>query len=122
MRRTRVAPDGPAPSLTHRGRAMQQDSAIFVGLDTSKMKVSVALAEDERYGKVRFLGDIENTPEAVRRLVMKLAGKSCRLMFCYEAGPTLRIASADHRPGARLRRPCPLTEPEAAGRARQDQS
>ena len=67
---------------------MQQDSAIFIGLDTSKMKVSVALAEDGRYGEVRFLGDIENTPEAVRRLVMKLAGKSRRLMFCYEAGPT----------------------------------
>ena len=67
---------------------MQQDSAIFVGLDTSKMKISVALAEDGRHGEVRFLGDIENTPEAVRRLVIKLAGKSRRLMFCYEAGPT----------------------------------
>ena len=67
---------------------MPRDSAVFVGLDTSKMKISMALAEDGRHGEVRFFGDIENTPEAVRRLVTKLAGKSGRLMFCYEAGPT----------------------------------
>src|SRR5215208_30459 len=88
MRNTRVAPDGPVPSLTHRGRAMQQDSAAFVGLDTSKMKISVALAEEGRQGDVRFLGDVDHTPEAVRRLVTKLAGKYGRLLFCYEAGPT----------------------------------
>ena len=67
---------------------MQQDSAVFVGLDTSKMKISVALAEEGRQGEVRFLGDIDHTPEAVRRLVTKLAGKYGRLLFCYEAGPT----------------------------------
>jgi len=67
---------------------MQQDSAAFVGLDTSKMTISVALAEDGRHGEVRFLGDIDHTPEAVRRLVTKLAGKYGRLLFCYEAGPT----------------------------------
>src|ERR671910_1094312 len=88
MRRTRVAPDGPAPSLTHRGRTMHQESAVFVGLDASTLKISVALAEDGRQGEVRFLGDIDHTPEAVRRLVTKLAGKYRRLRFCYEAGPT----------------------------------
>src|SRR3954454_4346641 len=88
MRHTRVAPDGPVPSLTHRGRAMQQNSAAFVGLDTPKMKISVALAEEWRQGEVRFLGDIDHTPEAVRRLVTKLAGKYGQLLFCYEAGPT----------------------------------
>src|SRR4051812_43644895 len=88
MRRTRVAPDRPVPSRTHKGRAMQQDSAVFVGLDTSKMKIAVALAEEGRHGEVRFLGDVDHTPEAVRRLVTKLAGKYGRLLFCYEAGPT----------------------------------
>jgi transposase len=67
---------------------MQQDSAAFVGLDTSKMTISVALAEEGRHGEVRFLGDIDHTPEAVRRLVTKLAGKYGQLLFCYEAGPT----------------------------------
>jgi transposase len=67
---------------------MQQKSKVFVGLDTSKLKISVALAEDGRQGEVRFLGDIDNTPEAVRRLVIKLSGKYRQVLFCYEAGPT----------------------------------
>ena len=67
---------------------MQQESAVFVGLDISKMKISVALAEEGRQGEVRFLGDIDHTPEAVRRLVTKLVGRYGRLLFCYEAGPT----------------------------------
>jgi cold shock protein len=37
---------------------------------------------------VRFLGEIENTPEAVRRLINKLASRHGELLFCYEAGPT----------------------------------
>jgi transposase len=67
---------------------MQQDSKVFVGLDTSKLKISVALAEEGRQGEVRFLGDIDNTPDAVRRLANKLTGKYRQLLFCYEAGPT----------------------------------
>src|SRR3981081_4439357 len=67
---------------------MQQNIRVFVGLDTSKMKISVALAEEGRQGEVRFLGDIDNTPHAIRRLVNKLTGKYQQLLFCYEAGPT----------------------------------
>lgn len=67
---------------------MQQDSEVYVGLDTSKLKISVALAEAGRDGEVRFLGDVDNTPEAVGRLVAKLAKRHPQLAFCYEAGPT----------------------------------
>jgi transposase len=70
---------------------MQQNIRVFVGLDTSKMKISVALAEDGRQGEVRFLGDINNTPDAVKRLVIKLTGKYQKLLFCYEPG---RLAMA----------------------------
>ena len=35
---------------------MQQKSKVFVGLDTSKLKISVAVAEDGRQGEIRFLG------------------------------------------------------------------
>ena len=66
---------------------MQQNIRVFVGLDTSKRKISVALAEDGRRGEVRFLGDIDNTPDVIRRLVNKLSGKYQQLLFCYEAGP-----------------------------------
>lgn len=68
---------------------MHQCSEAFVGLDTSKMKVSVALAEEGRNGEIRFLGDIDNTPSAIQRLVTKLSGKYGKLLFCYEAGPTV---------------------------------
>ena len=74
---------GPALSLTHREQAMQQESEVFVGLDTSKMKISVAVAEAGRDGEVRFLGEIANTPEAVRRLLVKFATRYRRLMVCY---------------------------------------
>lgn len=67
---------------------MHKDDRAFVGLDTSKLKIAVALAEEGRQGEVRFFGDIENTPEAVRRLVARLTGKYQKLHFCYEAGPT----------------------------------
>jgi transposase len=67
---------------------MQETSTVFVGLDTSKLKISVALAEEGRQGEVRFLGDIDNTPDAMKRLVRKLSGKYLQLLFCYEAGPT----------------------------------
>ena len=67
---------------------MQQNIRVFVGLDTSKNKISVALAEDGRRGEVRFFGDIDNNPDAVKRLVSKLIGKYQQLLFCYEAGPT----------------------------------
>src|SRR3954447_11021613 len=86
MRRARVVPDGPAPSLPHKGRAMPRISRVFVGLDTSKLKISVALAEEGRQGEVRFLGEIDNTPEAVRRLVSKLASRHSEVLFCRVGG------------------------------------
>src|SRR4051794_4257927 len=88
QRRAGVVPDGPARSLPRRGRAMQGDDEVYVGLDVSKLKVSVALAEAGRDGEVRFLGEVENTPEGIGRLVAKLAKRHRRLAFCYEAGPT----------------------------------
>ena len=71
-----------------RGRAMQKNIKVFIGLDASKMKISVALAEDGRQGEVRFFGDIENTADAIKRLASKLSGRYQQLLFCYEAGPT----------------------------------
>lgn len=67
---------------------MRQNSEVFVGLDTSKLKISVAVAEAGRGGEVRFLGDIDSTPAMVERLVKKLAKRHQGLKFCYEAGPT----------------------------------
>src|SRR5436305_879205 len=67
---------------------MSDLSEAFVGLDTSKLRNSVAIADAGRNGEVRFLGEIDNTPVAIGKLVKKLAAKYERVTFCYEAGPT----------------------------------
>src|ERR1700692_2852533 len=67
---------------------MRDNSEAFVGLDTSKLRHSVAIADNGRTGEVRFLGEIENTAAATAKLVRKLAAQYEGLTFCYEAGPT----------------------------------
>lgn len=67
---------------------MHHHSEAFIGLDTSKLRNAVAIAEPGRSGEVRFLGEIEASGAATARLVRKLADKYQRLTFCYEAGPT----------------------------------
>lgn len=67
---------------------MGHDSEAFIGIDTSKLKNAVAIAEGGRGGEVRYWGEIATSEAAVRKLVAKLAAKYDRLTFCYEAGPT----------------------------------
>ena len=67
---------------------MTEYSEVFVAFDTSKTKHAVAVAESGRDGEIRYLGEIESGPEAVERLVRKLAGRYGNVHFCYEAGPT----------------------------------
>ncbi|RWE64406.1 MAG: IS110 family transposase, partial [Mesorhizobium sp.] len=67
---------------------MDQHNRLFVGLDVSKLKISVAVADGERGGEVRFFGDIPSDPASVSSIVQKLAKRGAKLHFCYEAGPT----------------------------------
>jgi transposase len=60
----------------------------FVAFDTSKLRNAVAIADGDRGGEVRFVGEIENSAAATAKLVRKLARQYERLTFCYEAGPT----------------------------------
>jgi len=67
---------------------MGEYSEAFVAFDVAKMKHAVAIAEGGRTGEVRFLGEIENTPARIERIIKKLASRYNRLHFCFEAGPT----------------------------------
>lgn len=63
-----------------------KDNTKYVGLDVSKKKIAVAIADEGRK-EPRYLGMIPNTPEDVRKLIKKL-GEPESLQVCYEAGPT----------------------------------
>ena len=67
---------------------MGQHSEAFIGIDTSKLKNAVAIAEAGRDGEVRYLGEFDTTEAATRKLIARLAAKYDKLTFCYEAGPT----------------------------------
>ena len=65
---------------------MEQDTK-YVAFDTSKETLAVAVAQSGRQKEVRVFCAIPNRPEAVRKLVERLARQHPRLAFCYEAGP-----------------------------------
>lgn len=67
---------------------MAQNSEAFVGIDTSKLRNAVAVAEGGRDGEVRYLGEIDTIEAGTRKLVAKLEKQYRELTFCYEAGPT----------------------------------
>jgi transposase len=70
------------------GRAMGKYSEAFVAFDTAKLKHAVAIAEGGRDGETRFLGEVENRPGPIGKLIKKLAGRYRTLHVCFEAGPT----------------------------------
>jgi len=59
--------------------------STFIGMDVHKETISVAVVGEE--GVPRYYGEIMNTPEAIAKLVKKVADKKDRTAFCYEAGP-----------------------------------
>jgi transposase len=67
---------------------MKKDSTIkFIGLDVHSKTISVAIADEGREGEVRHYGTIENTFEAIDKVIKKLTATGVELKFIYEAGP-----------------------------------
>ncbi|MFZ5490897.1 MAG: IS110 family transposase [Pseudomonadota bacterium] len=60
---------------------------LYVGLDTGKRHIDVAVAEALPGGEVRYWGQIANEPAALDRVVRRLRKGGRRLELCYEAGP-----------------------------------
>ena len=67
---------------------MEHSTEVFVGIDVSKLRNANAVADGERGGEVRYLGEVDASAESMRRIVKRLAGRHERVHFCYEAGPT----------------------------------
>ena len=118
----RGLPGWAGPSLDAQGTSHEASGEVFVGVDTAKARNAVAVAEDGRDGEVRYLGEFDNTPGAVAKLVRKLADRYERLHICYEAGPTgyglyrqiLALGHSLHGGGA-------VADPASAGRPGEDQ-
>ena len=60
---------------------------VYIGLDVHKETIAIAIADPERAGEIRFWGNINNTPDSVRRTFTKLKSKYSSPLLCYEAGP-----------------------------------
>ena len=56
---------------------MRRCREVFVGIDTAKARNAAAIAEVGRHrqGGVRYLGEFDNTPDAVAKLVRKLGDR-----------------------------------------------
>jgi len=67
---------------------MREYTEAFVGIDVAKARNAIAIADGERGGEVRFLGEVDASEESMRRVVKRIAAKHGRIHFCYEAGPT----------------------------------
>ena len=64
-----------------------EKNILYVGLDVHKNTIDVAMADGQGKSQVRSYGKINNTPDALDKLLKKLqAGKSA-LSVVYEAGP-----------------------------------
>ena len=95
---------------------MSQDM-LYVGLDTDKKHIDVAVAEALPGGEVRYWGKIANEASAVARLVKRLQAGGRLLEMCYEAGP---CGYGLHRqlnatPGVRCRVVAPSMTPRRPG-------
>jgi transposase len=63
-------------------------TTIYVGIDVSKDKLAVAIADGDVRDEVLSLGVFENAPASVEKLLKRLSGRALRVAVCYEAGPT----------------------------------
>ena len=57
---------------------MEQDTEVFVGIDVAKTRNAIAVAEGERGGEVRFLGEVDASGENTRRVIQRIAAKHGR--------------------------------------------
>lgn len=63
------------------------DDTLYVGLDTDKLRIDVAVAEPLPGGEVRYVGQIAHDMTSLDRVLKRLRKPGRVLEVCYEAGP-----------------------------------
>src|SRR3979490_649211 len=97
-------------------------SEAFVGLDTSKLRNAVAIADASRGGEVRFLGGNGKRPGANREAGSEAFRQVQAADVLLRGGADrLRAASADQGPRLRMRGGSALVDSKAARRQGEDQ-
>lgn len=48
---------------------MGHRSVVFVGIDVAKARNAIAVADGERGGEVRFVGEVDASEESMRRVL-----------------------------------------------------
>src|SRR6186713_2295433 len=76
------------PILTRGGRTVGHPTEVFIGIDVAKARNAIAVADGERGGEVRFVGEVDASPDAMKRILLRIAAKYDVVHCCYEAGPT----------------------------------
>lgn len=76
---------------------MGQHVYVFVGIDWAKSRNAIAIADSERGGEVRYFGEVDAAPDAMRRVVQRIAGEHGRAHLCYEAGSTGTVSIVSSR-------------------------
>jgi len=59
----------------------------FIGLDVHSKMILVAIAAEGRTGEIRHYETIDNTTEAIEKVIKSLTAIGVELKFIYEAGP-----------------------------------
>ncbi len=67
------------PILIAGRRAVAQFTEVFVGIDVSKLRNAVAIAEGQRRREVRYLGEVDASEEGLRRLVKRIGARYARV-------------------------------------------
>ncbi len=67
---------------------MRKNTIKYVGLDTHKNSIVIAIADEKRDSEVRNYGTIPHTLEAVDKFIRKQVSENIELRCVYEAGPT----------------------------------
>ena len=93
------------------------ENTLYVGLDTDKKGIDVAVAEPLPGGEVRYVGKIANDPVSLDRTLKRLAKGGRDLVVCYEAGPCGYgiYRRLNGRPGVRCQVIAPSLMPRQPG-------
>ncbi len=62
---------------------MGHSTRAFVGIDVAKVRNAIAVADGERGGEVRYIGEVDASDDSMRRAVKQIAAKYDEVLFCY---------------------------------------